>query len=253
MRIDQAAAQLYTVRDSTKNAVELAATLAKIRAVGYGAVQVSGIGPIEAHQVARLLEGEGLTCCATHEPAAMIVGDPERVIERLQILGCRYTAYPYPHVPLKTKDDVLQLAELLEAAAQKLKDAGITLCYHNHHVEFRRIGNQLLLEILLNAAPSLQGEIDTYWVQYGGDDCVAWCKRLSNRLPLIHLKDYGIGEDNQPVMAEIGYGNMNMAAIVAAAELAGCEWFIVEQDTCPGDPVASLQLSFEYIRDRLAT
>ncbi len=38
---------------------------------------------------------------------------------------------------------------------------------------------------------------------------------------------------------------------MAAADAAGCEWFIVEQDTCPGDPFDSLRMSFEFIRDNL--
>ena len=36
-----------------------------------------------------------------------------------------------------------------------------------------------------------------------------------------------------------------------AAEQAGCQWFIVEQDTCPGDPVDSLAASYSYIQEHL--
>jgi sugar phosphate isomerase/epimerase len=97
----------------------------------------------------------------------------------------------------------------------------------------------------------LQGEIDTYWVQYGGGNSTAWCHRLQNRLPLIHLKDYGLTTESEPVFREIGYGNLDFKEIVPAAEKAGCEWFIIEQDTCPGSPFDSLQLSFQYIKENL--
>ena len=40
------AAQLYTVRDFAQTAAGLAESLKKIRAIGYRAVQVSGIGLI---------------------------------------------------------------------------------------------------------------------------------------------------------------------------------------------------------------
>ena len=40
--------------------------------------------------------------------------------------------------------------------------------------------------------------------------------------------------------------------IIAEAEAGGCEWFIVEQDTCPGDPFESLKQSFDYIKAHLA-
>ena len=56
-----------------------------------------------------------------------------------------------------------------------------------------------------------------------------------------------MNEKNQPVMCEIGSGNLDFRRIVAAAETSGCEWFIVEQDTCPGDPVDSLAKSYDYI------
>jgi sugar phosphate isomerase/epimerase len=98
---------------------------------------------------------------------------------------------------------------------------------------------------------ALQGEPDTYWVQYGGGDAVEWCEKLKGRLPLLHLKDYQTNSENTAHMCEIGSGNLNFKKIVAAAEAAGCEWFIVEQDSCPGDPLDSLEKSFRYIQENL--
>jgi sugar phosphate isomerase/epimerase len=90
-------------------------------------------------------------------------------------------------------------------------------------------------------------------VQHGGGDPVAWCKKLKGRLPLLHMKDYTVNAANQVTFAEIGHGNLNWKKIVAAAEKSGCQWFIVEQDTCPGDPFESLRQSFDYIRDKLCS
>ncbi len=78
-----------------------------------------------------------------------------------------------------------------------------------------------------------------------------WCFRLKDRLPLLHLKDYRINAENQIEFAEVGSGTLDIKAIIAAAEASGCQWFIVEQDTCPGNPFDSLALSFNYIRDNL--
>jgi hypothetical protein len=30
----------------------------------------------------------------------------------------------------------------------------------------------------------------------------------------------------------------------------GTEWYIVEQDTCKGDPLESVQASFDYFKDK---
>jgi len=250
MKKSQLAAQLYTVRAHTTTATDLAATFKKVRAIGYPAVQISGVGPIKAEEVARMLADTGLTCCATHEGGDAILNEPQRVVERLHALGCRITAYPYPGgITFDSVDDVKRLAARLNAAGKVLHDAGCVLLYHNHQIEFRRLGGKTILERLYEETDPryLQGEPDTYWVQFGGGDPVDWCRRLPQRLPVLHLKDYMIMPDSSPLMTEIGNGNLNWHGIIAAADAAGCQWYCVEQDTCPGDPFDSLRISYEYL------
>lgn len=254
MKLDQVALQLYTLRDTLKTPREVATTLGRVREVGYRAVQVSGLGPIEAGELHTILDGEGLTLCATHESAEEILDAPERVVERLGALGCNLTAYPYPRgIDFGSEESVKDLIQKLGRAGEVLAQAGMTLCYHNHQHEFRRMGSTLILErIYAETDPRhLRGEIDTYWVQYGGGDPVAWCEKLSGRLPILHLKDYKVGANNQPAFAEVGNGNLDFRAIIAAAEGSGCQWFAVEQDTCEGDPFDSVKQSFDYIQAHL--
>ena len=99
----------------------------------------------------------------------------------------------------------------------------------------------------------LQGEPDTYWVQHGGGDPVEWCKRLKNRLPILHMKDYTVTTENKVTFAEIGNGNLDWKRIIPAAEAAGCQWLCIEQDTCAGDPFDSLKQSFVYTRDHICS
>ncbi|HEX5323622.1 MAG TPA: sugar phosphate isomerase/epimerase [Capsulimonadaceae bacterium] len=255
MKIGQVAAQLYTLRDYLKTPSDIAISLKKVRAIGYEAVQVSGMGPIDEKELVSILDGEGLICCATHEPTAKILDNPEAVVERLNKLGCRYTALPAPAgTPLTTHEEVKSFASRINSAGIVLRNAGQVLSYHNHHYEFRRVEGRLILDIIYDQTDpkNLAGEIDTYWVQYGGGDPVAWCKKLAGRLPLLHLKDYAMDSESKPVFAEIGAGNLDWPALIAAAESSGCEWYIIEQDTCPGDPFDSLAQSFQYIREKLA-
>lgn len=250
MKRHQIAAQLYTVCDFLKTPADIAASMKKIRAIGFEAVQVSAMGAIEEAELMRILDGEGLTCCATHEATKLIVEEPQRVVERLQKLNCKYTAVPSPgSFELKTRAQVLDYAKQIEAAGKVLHENGQVLTYHNHHIEFRKIEGETILDTIYNQTDAhfLQGEIDTYWVQFGGGDIVNWCEKLRNRLPLLHLKDYRITDDNKPDFAEIGQGNLNWREIIAAAEKSGCEWFIVEQDTTPNDPFDSLKTSFDYL------
>lgn len=254
MKMSQVAAQLYTVRDHTKTLADLTATLRRLRTIGYEAVQISAIGPIPPEQVRRVCSDEGLVICATHEDAALILDKPGSVVEILDAYGCEYTAYPAPNMPLTTREEVNALAGRLNAAGKVLRDGAKTLCYHNHHIEFRRVDGRTILKALLEKTdPELVCfEPDTYWVQYGGGDPVAWCQLLKGRMPLLHLKDYRLTADLVPEFAEIGHGNLDWQRIVEAAEASGCRWFIVEQDICPGDPFDSLRLSLEYIRAHIA-
>lgn len=254
MKIEQVALQLYTLRDHLKTPADIAATLKKVRAVGYQAVQASGLGPIAEVELLSILDGEGLKLCATHEGSDKILNEPEAVVEKLGKLKCVYTAYPHPSgVDFADQAQMQRLAERLEASGKVLHEAGQVLTYHNHAIEFVRVGDGTFLDFLYahTDANYLQAEIDTYWVQYGGGDPVAWCEKLAGRLPLLHIKDYAFTTADKPMFAEIGSGNFDWKKIIAAAEGSGCRWFIVEQDTCPGDPFDSVAKSYRHIAEHL--
>lgn len=255
IKVEKVALTLYTVRDYLKTPEAIRKTLEKVRKIGYTAVQISSMGPIAESNLKSICDDLQLTICATHEPAEMICNQPEKIVERLQKLDCKYTAYPFPHLSLNTRAQVDRLVESLDRAGQVLYDAGKVLCYHNHDIEFKKIDNERILDRIYckTNARYLQGEPDTFWIQAGGDDPVAWCKRLSGRMPLIHLKDLSRDEDRNPCFEEIGAGGQDFFNIVRQARASGCEWFIVEQDNgfINNDPFLSAANSFEYIQKHL--
>lgn len=255
MKKSQIAVQLYTVRDFCTSPTDLAATAKKLRAIGYETAQASGISAaIPPAEVRRILADEGVALCATHEDSNLIRSNPLAVVERLQAMGVRHTAYPYPSgVNFSDTAAVKAMVSDLDAAGAVLREHGCTLSYHNHAIEFLRIGGETLMDYIARATSpdNLQFELDTYWVQFGGGNPVEWCKKAAGRLPLLHCKDYGFGPDDKPYFAEVGFGNLDFPAIIAAADAGGCEWFIVEQDTCPGDPFASLEKSYKTMSECL--
>ena len=226
----------------------------KVRDIGYQAVQISAVGPIPEPTLKKICDDNGLTICATHEKSEIIVDDIQKVIDRLAALDCKYTAYPSPRGPLDTAADVAALAAKLQKSGEAMAAAGQYLTYHNHDIEFRKVEGKTILERIYDGTTpeALGGEIDTYWVQAGGGDCLEWIEKLNGRLPLMHLKDYGVKADPRgPLMAPIGSGNMNFKKICAAAEAAGTEWFIVEQDRDWEDPFEAAAESFNYIKEEL--
>jgi sugar phosphate isomerase/epimerase len=254
MKISQVALQLYTLRDYLKTPTDIRHALKKVRAIGYESVQASGLGPIEDSELLKILSDEGLGLCATHEGSDLIRQEPEKVAAKLSRLGCKYTAYPFPAgVDWSKPGDVESLVADLDRAGAVLAKAGQVLTYHNHAVELMPFQGMTALDyIYAKTNPqNLQGEIDTYWIQHGGGDPVAWCAKLAGRLPLLHLKDYTVKPNGTPDFAAIGAGNLNWKAIIAAAEKSGCEWFIVEQDSTPGSPFDAVKQSFDYIKANL--
>lgn len=252
MKLSQVAAQLYTLRDFTKTPADIATTLEKVKGIGYEAVQVSAIGPVDDAELLKIAKDNGLTICATHEGIGALLDTPETVIEHLQNLECKHTALGFPGgVDLASKEGVLEFCRKFEAAAAKFVAAGLTLSHHNHHHEFRKIEGKPVLQWILESTTNVGLELDTYWVQYGGANPASWCTKAAGRIPLLHLKDYGVNAENTPYYTEIGNGNLEFKSIIAAAEAGGCEWFIVEQDTTPGDPFDSIAASFEYVKAEL--
>ncbi|MBP5231778.1 MAG: sugar phosphate isomerase/epimerase [Planctomycetes bacterium] len=256
MKLSQVAAQLYTLRDHLKTPEDMKKTLKRVHEIGFQAVQLSGLGPIAEEEIAAICKDNDLVICATHEPGKDICEDTQKVIKRLQKLNCKYTAYPYPHVPLDSYENVKKLAAMLDEAGKKMRDAGQVLTYHNHAIEFMRHDGKIGLDIIYDSTNPeyLQAEIDTFWIQTGGQNPARWCAKMKNRLPLLHMKGYKVKEGNGGTMGEIGNDNLNWPEIIAAAEQASSpEWFIIEQDASwiNDDPFAALKLSFEYTRDHL--
>jgi sugar phosphate isomerase/epimerase len=256
MNLQHMACQLYTLRNHLQTPTDIAASLKKVKEIGFDAVQLAGLGPIETGELAKMLQGEGLLPCGSHEPGEMLFGDIERVIDRLKALNCPCASYPWPGgIRFDTTENVKSFAAKLNAAGRALTGAGLTFCYHNHQMEFHRLSGRLVLDIIYGETDPncVKAELDTYWVQFGGCNPADWCHRLKGRLVNLHMKDYAVDADGQVRFAEVGSGNLDWPEIIADAEESGCEWFIIEQDECRGDPFESVRKSLNYVRLHLIT
>jgi len=257
MKKDRIAAQLYTVRDYCNDSHDLVETLRKVRSLGYKAVQMSSLGPLPPHDLARVLETEGLICCDTMEDSEELLEEPESVVERLKVLGVASTTCPNSQGrDFSTIDDIRRFCKSLNRTGKLLSSEGIVFSYHNHNMELHRVGGRTVLEwILAETDPdALQLELDTYWVQAGGGDPVEWLGRAKGRISILHMKDYGVDPKGRATFEEIGQGNLAWEKIVPAAKRAGCKWYVVEQDSDweEGDPFQSLKMSLAFLKKGFA-
>jgi sugar phosphate isomerase/epimerase len=243
------AAQMYTLRDFCKTPGDIASTLKRVKKIGYEAVQISGMGKIDSRELAKILQGEGLACCATHIPLERMRDETAAVIEEHRLWNCKYTALGgfFPKAPKAA--DWPRFAKEFSDVAAKFRGSGIRVGYHNHSHELARFDGKVALQTLLDHfSTEIWMEIDTYWIQHGGGDPAAWISKVSGRIPCVHLKDFAIDAERNQLMAEVGEGNLNWPAILKACGGAGVEWYIVEQDTCQRDPFESLAISLKNAR-----
>jgi sugar phosphate isomerase/epimerase len=222
----------------------------KVSDIGYTAVQVSGIGPIPHEDVKAVVDEFGLTICITHVGFDYLQNDLDAAIAQHKLWECPNVAVgSMPRQYRGGEEDFRRFAQDATEVGKRLAAADLTFSYHNHSFEFVRFGDKTGLDLIYEASDPryLKAELDTYWVQHGGGDVIAWIRKMKDRMPVIHFKDMVIYEGQQ-TMAEIGEGNLNWPGIIEACEEANVDWYAIEQDRCMRDPFESLRISYENLR-----
>jgi len=243
------AAQLYTLRDFARTPCEIASALGRVREMGYGAVEIGGLGEIGPDALKGLLDREGLEACAAHVPFERLLSETEAVAEELLLWGCRYAVIPIlPDAYGGSAEGYARFAREASELGGRLAERGLSLCYHNHSFEFERFGGRTGMGILAQEGDPevLSFEVDTYWVQHGGANPAGFIRNLRGRAPLVHLKDVAMRGWEQ-VMTEVGEGNIGWDEVLAACREAGTLWCVVEQDHCERDPFESLAISLKNL------
>jgi len=265
------ALQVYTVRDDFSK--DLTGTLTKIKEMGYDYVEFAGLGGHEAKDVKKSLDTIGLKCISSHVPFNALSEATEATLAEYKFLGCEYVAIPWLDMDAapggKDFEKILPEIRRIGEAAQK---AGLTLLYHNHDFEFRKIGDEYALDVLYTRVPAeyLQTEIDTCWVKVSGLNPAEYLRKYKNRAPIVHLKDFTKGEKTTGALYDLigsdtdkdkkadageftfkplGQGTQDFPAILKAAEEVGAKYVVVEQDQCTEHPpLETAKISREYLR-----
>jgi sugar phosphate isomerase/epimerase len=243
------AAQMYTLREFTKTPEDIARTLPRVAALGYRAVQLSALGPMDTRALKKILDSEGLTVAATHVGFERLRDELDSVVEEHHILGCEHVAIGGLPNAYRSGEGYHRFAREASEVGRRMKERGLVFGYHNHSFELEKFDGKTGLEILYSESDpaAFTAEIDTYWIQHGGGDPAWWIRRVAGRSPLVHLKDM-VMRGREQLMAEVGEGNLNWPAILQACKEAGVRWYIVEQDHCQRDPFESLGISLRNLR-----
>ncbi|HET7139453.1 MAG TPA: sugar phosphate isomerase/epimerase [Arthrobacter sp.] len=255
-------------------------TLRKVSAIGYNAVEISQI-PMTPENVAELDRSRselGMDIAALSvametpkgrpgdslaEHFDKIVDDAKRLDSKLLRIGM------LPFEAMTSIGAVIDFAKKANEYGERLQEQGLSLYYHNHHIEFAKFDGKFMLDIIAENSPAMGMEIDVHWVQRGGLDPVRTLEKYAGRTAMVHLKDYRIGQMPESAMglldsgdfggfmtefknvvqfAEVGEGNLDFASIIPAAQAAGAEYLLVEQDELYGRTVwEALQTSYDNL------
>lgn len=247
MNRDQIALQLYTVREFT--AQDMLDTLRVLAQQGYRAFEFAGLGGVPAETIRATLDEQRLRAIGAHVSLSLLATQPEQALAELQTLGCNYAVVPsIPPEQRRSSDQVRALATQLNRLGELCQSYGLRLAYHNHAFEFEPLdGTGATMFELLTAEtdPALVSlELDVYWVEHAGRDPVALLGQQRGRVPLLHVKD--MQADETRADAPVGEGTLRWPEILAAAETAGTQWYIVEQDH-PRDALNDVQRSLRNL------
>ncbi len=261
---DKLAVQMFTLREHTKTASDLASSLQRVAAMGYPAVQLSAVGcmngespEVSASEAKKMLDDNGLACIATHRSWDAFVNSLDEEIAFHKTLGCDYAAIG--GVPGNQYDATYEgYRRWLDDARPViagLKAEGIRFGHHNHSREFyqpERYGKTLEDILIDEGGEDLMLELDLYWVAHAGVSPDRLIGRCKGRVPVIHLKDKEPEADsNNCIIAAIGEGVMEWNHIIPACEAADVDWYAIEQDSCPRDPFDCLESSMHYFENRM--
>ncbi|MBR1585583.1 MAG: TIM barrel protein [Clostridia bacterium] len=210
-----------------------------------------------------LLEEAGLSVISLHSDLGSLEREADKVAEEANAFHTDTVVitgmYRFDYGDEKT---VRELAKRLNKTGEALKQANLSLLYHNHNVELLQVKPGLrAYDILLSDTdPALVNfEFDSFWFADGGADAKTWMRRLGNRMKLWHITDRGArqsGPAMTPILkcdsVELGTGNMDLDGMKEIALQNGIQAVVLEshKNWIDKDPIKSLEKSAEWLNGR---
>jgi sugar phosphate isomerase/epimerase len=239
--------QLYSAR----NEPSLDDTLKTLKSLGYAQVEGWGGQFENPAALAASLRNAGLTMPTAHMGYTQLE-DTAAALKIAETVGIETVYCPAPPTAdyREGKGDWKKLAAGLGRIADAFKAAGKGFGYHNHHWEFGKVDGRMPMELILDASPNMQWELDLAWAVKAGEDPIPLMKRFGSRITAVHVKDIApagqaLDEDG---WADVGQGTLNWKQLIADAKASTkAKFFVMEHDK-PSDAVRFARRSIEAVK-----
>ena len=257
--------QLYTVRADLAKDYE--GTLKQVKAAGVQKVQANlTMSGKTSKEQRKLYDDRGLVWDSIHAGGDGLRKTPQATIDEAKAAGiknitCSFPLYPEDRAVIMkgpTVDDWKKNADAFNKFADLCKKSGLTFAYHNHNLEFRKIGDVVPYDLLLKETdPALVSmEMDIGWVIAGGADPVAYLTKYPKRYSSVHLKDLkneGIPNTNMKmVSAIIGKGIVDWGKVLPAVKKSSVSSAYMElEEPYDPSPIGMVQQSAAFLKGKL--
>jgi sugar phosphate isomerase/epimerase len=251
------ALQMYSLREQMKSDVN--GTHALIPQMGIRYLEGGGTYGMSKEDYQQLLKKNGLSVIGVGADYKQLQENLQAIIENANSYDAKYaTCFWIPHTSGQFSiKETEEAVALFNEAGKKLKEAGITLCYHPHGYEFTSHADGVLFDVLLKNAKNYAFNMDVYWVQMGGGDPLAIMKKYPKKFPLLHLKDraHGTpgstdGRGDVETNVVLGTGDIDIRGIIKQAQKAKTKYLILEDESSRS--VEQLPKSVAYIQKVMA-
>lgn len=230
----------YTFRNEFK--ADMPATFDKVKAFGITDIEMSNLFGQEPSKIRALMDARGITCSSYGAPYNDVLKKTDEVAAVAQVLGAKYVrvSLPSSKKPFDKAAATQRAAEMNAMGKQLREKHGLTFVMHNHGMEFGAEGKGTLYDYLHEQTrpEDVSFELDVLWAYLPGADPVAILEKYGARIPLMHVKDVRKGlprtwghkydSDND---VTLGTGQLDQAAIFAAAKKAGVKHFYLEDES----------------------
>jgi sugar phosphate isomerase/epimerase len=230
----------YTFRNEFK--ADMPATFDKVKGFGITDIEMSNLFGQEPAKIRALMDARGISCSSYGAPYNDVLKKTDEVAAIAKTLGAKYVRVSLPgsKTPFDKAAATLRAAEMNAMGKQLREKHGLTFVLHNHGMEFVAEGKGTLYDFLHEQTrpEDVSFELDVLWAYLPGADPVAIFEKYGARIPLMHVKDVRKGlprtwghkydSDND---VTLGTGQLDQAAIFAAAKKAGVKHFYLEDES----------------------
>jgi sugar phosphate isomerase/epimerase len=256
--------QLYSVRDV--GLTDIHGTLKKLAAMGYKEVEgyLYENGLFHSHPAAQFrafLKDLGLKMVSMHHEINLthwdharntLTDQAKKTIDDHAEMGVRLMISPYIEKSIRTPDSLKRLFSIFNHIGEACKNAGFRFGYHNHEFEFEKIGDQYLLDMMMQATePDLvRLELDLYWVAYAHQEPGSWINKHADRIDAFHVKD--MAGTSQRETIEVGEGMIDFKHLLTLPSARKVKYYIVELEHYRTTSMEGVEKSFKNLRSILS-